>query len=149
MGYLNNSVVTVDAILTNKGRELLARGDGSFRITQFALSDDEIDYTLYNPTHPSGSAFYGQAIENMPLLEAFPETTQNLRYKLEQRLQLLEQAMKRNMHISDRNTVDILIDRLTYAWNVLNEEDKDFIQGCQFALEEQIEWNKNVSTTEK
>ena len=82
MGYLNNSVVTVDAILTNKGRELLARGDGSFRITQFALSDDEIDYSLYNPTHPSGSSFYGQAIENMPLLEAFPETTQNLRYKL-------------------------------------------------------------------
>jgi len=82
MGYLNNSIVTVDAILTNKGRELLARGDGSFRITQFALSDDEIDYTLYNPTHPSGSAFYGQAIESLPLLEAFPETTQNLRYKL-------------------------------------------------------------------
>ena len=82
MGYLNNSVITVDAILTNKGRELLARGDGSFKITQFALSDDEIDYTLYNPTHPSGSAFYGQALENMPLLEAFPETTQNLRYKL-------------------------------------------------------------------
>jgi len=82
MGYLNNSVVTVDAILTTKGRELLARGDGSFKITQFALSDDEIDYTLYNPTHPSGSAYYGQALENMPLLEAFPETTQNLRYKL-------------------------------------------------------------------
>ena len=82
MGYLNNAVVTVDAILTNKGRELLARGDGSFKITQFALSDDEIDYTLYNPTHPSGSAFYGEALENMPLLEAFPETTQNLRYKL-------------------------------------------------------------------
>ena len=82
MGYLNNAVVTVDAILTNKGRELLARGDGSFKITQFALADDEIDYTLYNPTHPSGSAFYGQALENMPLLEAFAETTQNLRYKL-------------------------------------------------------------------
>jgi len=82
MGYLNNAVITVDAILTNKGRELLARGDGSFKITQFALSDDEIDYTLYNPTHPSGSAFYGEALEGMPLLEAFPETTQNLRYKL-------------------------------------------------------------------
>ena len=82
MGYLNNSVVTVDAILTNKGRELLARGDGSFRITQFALSDDEIDYTLYNPTHPSGSAFYGQAIENMPLLEAFPNENQIMKYKL-------------------------------------------------------------------
>ena len=82
MGYLNNSIVTIDAILTNKGRELLARGDGSFKITQFALADDEIDYTLYNPSHPSGSAFYGQALENMPLLEAFPETTQNLKYKL-------------------------------------------------------------------
>jgi hypothetical protein len=82
MGYLNNSVVTVDAILTDKGRELLARSDGSFKITQFAVADDEIDYTLYNPTHPSGSTFYGEALENLPLLEAFPVTTQNLRYKL-------------------------------------------------------------------
>ena len=65
MGYLNNQVVTVDAILTKKGRELLAKGDGSFNITQFALSDDEVDYTLYNPNHPSGSAYYGEAIENM------------------------------------------------------------------------------------
>ena len=82
MGYLNNGVVTVDAILTKKGREALARGDGSFKITQFALSDDEIDYTLYNPTHPSGSQFYGQAIENMPLLEAFPDETKIMKYKL-------------------------------------------------------------------
>ena len=82
MGYLNNTAVTVDAILTAKGRELLARGDGSFRITQFALSDDEIDYTLYNPNQPSGSAFYGEAIENMPLLEAFPDETQIMKYKL-------------------------------------------------------------------
>jgi hypothetical protein len=82
MGYLNNSVVTIDAILTTKGRELLAKNDGSFRITQFALADDEIDYTLYNPTHPSGSSFYGEAIENMPLLEAFPQETQIMKYKL-------------------------------------------------------------------
>ena len=82
MGYLNNQVVTVDAILTKKGRELLAKGDGSFNITQFALADDEIDYTLYNPNHPSGSAFYGEAIENMPLLEAFPDETQMMKYKL-------------------------------------------------------------------
>ena len=82
MGYLNNSVVTVDAILTKKGRELLARGDGSFRITQFALADDEIDYTLYNTSHPSGSAYYGEAIENMPLLEAFPDENQIMKYKL-------------------------------------------------------------------
>ena len=82
MGYLDNSIVTVDAILTKKGRELLARGDGSFNITQFALADDEIDYTLYNPLHPSGSALYGEAIENMPLLEAFPDETQIMKYKL-------------------------------------------------------------------
>jgi len=82
MGYLNNQIVTVDAILTKKGRELLARGNGSFNITQFALGDDEIDYTMYNPNHPSGSAYYGEAIENMPLLEAFPDETQTLKYKL-------------------------------------------------------------------
>ena len=82
MGYLDNNTVTVDAILTKKGRELLARNDGSFRITQFSLADDEIDYTLYNPFHPSGSAFYGEAIENMPILEAFPDETQVMKYKL-------------------------------------------------------------------
>ena len=82
MGYLNNAVITVDAILTDRGRELIARGDGSFKITQFALSDDEIDYSLYDPTDPSGSAFFGKNIENMPLLEAMPKATQNLRYKL-------------------------------------------------------------------
>jgi hypothetical protein len=80
MGYLNNSVVTVDAILTTKGRELLAQGN--FNITQFSLADDEIDYTLYNPNHPSGSAYYGEAIANMPLLEAFPQQTQVMKYKL-------------------------------------------------------------------
>jgi hypothetical protein len=82
MAYLNSTTVTVDAILTTKGRELMARNDGSFRITQFALSDDEIDYTMYNSSHPSGSAFYGEAIQNMPLLQAFPDETQDLKYKL-------------------------------------------------------------------
>lgn len=82
MGYLNNTVVTVDAILTDTGRQLLAQNDGQFRITQFALADDEIDYTLYNPNHPSGSAYYGEAIQNMPLLEAFPQSTQVMKYKL-------------------------------------------------------------------
>ena len=82
MGYLNNNIITVDAILTKKGRETLAKNDGSFRITQFALADDEIDYTLYNVNHPSGSAYYGQAIDGMPLLEAFPDQQQIMKYKL-------------------------------------------------------------------
>jgi hypothetical protein len=82
MGYLNNQVVTVDAILTKKGRELLAQGGNAFNITQFSLADDEIDYSLYNPNHPSGSAYYGEAIENMPVLEAFPNELQVMKYKL-------------------------------------------------------------------
>jgi hypothetical protein len=82
MSYLSNSSVVVDAILTKKGRELLSRNDGSFRISQFSLSDDEIDYTLYNPFHPSGSAFYGEAIEAMPILQAYPNDVEIMKYKL-------------------------------------------------------------------
>lgn len=81
MGYLDNSTVTVDAILTNKGRELLAAG-GRLNITKFALSDDEIDYDLWNPAHTLGTNYYGAVIENMPVLEALPDETQMLRYKL-------------------------------------------------------------------
>ena len=82
MSYLSSTSVVVDAILTKKGRELMARNDGSFQITQFSLADDEIDYTLYNPNHPSGSAFYGEAIEAMPILQAYPNDTEIMRYKL-------------------------------------------------------------------
>jgi hypothetical protein len=82
MGYLDNSSVTVDAILTLKGRELLAKGGDSFNITQFALGDDEIDYSLWNPDHPLGTAYYGTIIENMPIVEAVPDETQALKYKL-------------------------------------------------------------------
>lgn len=81
MGYLDNSSVTVDAILTNKGREVLAKG-GQLNITKFALSDDEIDYDLWNPAHTLGTNYYGAVIENMPVLEALPDETQMLRYKL-------------------------------------------------------------------
>jgi hypothetical protein len=82
MSYLSNTSVVVDAILTKTGRELLARNDGSFRITQFSLSDDEVDYTLYNPNHPSGSAFYGEAIEAMPIIQAYPNDMEIMKYKL-------------------------------------------------------------------
>ena len=74
MGYLDNTSITVDAILTKRGRELLSQGGlGAFNITQFALGDDEIDYTLFNEDHPNGSQFAGEAIENMPLIEAIPD----------------------------------------------------------------------------
>ena len=81
MGYLDNTSITVDAILTKKGRQKLASGQ-SLNISKFALGDDEIDYTLYEPAHPKGSAYYDSAIKASPILEASPDETQVLRYKL-------------------------------------------------------------------
>lgn len=82
MGYLDNTSITVDAILTKKGRELLAQGRNAFKITQFALADDEVDYDLWNPAHPLGKNYYGVAIESMPVTEAVPDETQVMKYKL-------------------------------------------------------------------
>lgn len=82
MGYLDKSTITVDAILTNRGRELLSQGTGNFQITKFAVADDEVDYGLYKVNHPLGSNYYGAIIENMPVLEATPDETQTMRYKL-------------------------------------------------------------------
>lgn len=81
MAYLDNTEITVDAILTKKGRQKLASGQ-SLDITKFALGDDEIDYTLYEPAHPKGSAYYDAAIRSIPITEANPDETQVLRYKL-------------------------------------------------------------------
>ena len=81
MAYLDNTEITVDAILTKKGRQKLASGQ-SLNITKFALGDDEIDYTLYEPAHPKGSAYYDSAIRAIPVTEATPDETQILRYKL-------------------------------------------------------------------
>jgi len=81
MAYLDNAEITVDAILTKKGREKLAAGQG-LNITKFALGDDEIDYTLYEPAHPKGSAYYDASIKAIPVTEASPDETQVLRYKL-------------------------------------------------------------------
>ena len=81
MGYLDNTSITVDAILTKKGRELLAQGGiGAFNITQFALADDEVDYDLWNPAHSLGSDFYGIVIENMPVLEAITDESYLMKY---------------------------------------------------------------------
>jgi len=81
MGYLDNSSITVDAVLTKKGREILKNG-GNLNITSFTLSDTGVDYTLWNPNHSDGSAFYGQAIENLPMLEAGVHAEYNLRNRL-------------------------------------------------------------------
>ena len=82
MAYLDNTAgITVDAILTKKGRQKLASGQ-ALNITKFALGDDEVDYTLFEPAHPKGSAFYDSAIRALPVTEASPDETLVLRYKL-------------------------------------------------------------------
>ena len=82
MGFLNSNTQIVDAILTRHGRDKLAGGSG-LGISRFALSDDGVDYDLWNANHPSGSTSFGEAIENMPVLEAFPDEEALLTYKLE------------------------------------------------------------------
>lgn len=82
MAYLDQSVILVDAILTRKGREVLSSGTGNFAVTKFALGDDEIDYSLWAPNHTLGANYYGEAIENLPILEASPDESIALRSKL-------------------------------------------------------------------
>jgi hypothetical protein len=81
MAYIDNQTITVDAVLTRKGRELLAK-TGNLNITSFSLADDEIDYTLYDPNHPNGSAFYDIALRNTPVFEPLTDETQAMKYKL-------------------------------------------------------------------
>ena len=83
MAFLDNSGdIILDAVLTDTGRARLAKGDGSFKIAKFALGDDEIDYTLYNLDHPSGSAYFDLEIMQTPVLEAFTNNTSTMKSKL-------------------------------------------------------------------
>lgn len=82
MSYISNSSIIVDAILTKLGRQKLAMNNGSFAITQFALSDTEIDYSLYNADHPLGSNYADIVITSLPITEAVPDETQNMKYLL-------------------------------------------------------------------
>jgi len=81
MGILDNDTVIVDAILTKLGRNKLRLGQ-SLGITQYAFGDTGVDYTLYNPNHPSGSDSYGSAITSLPMLEAVPDDDVFMRSKL-------------------------------------------------------------------
>tara|TARA_R110000824_G_scaffold2936_6_gene13382 strand:- start:429 stop:1565 length:1137 start_codon:yes stop_codon:yes gene_type:complete len=83
MAFLDNSGdIILDAVLTDTGRLRLAQGDGSFKISKFAIGDDEINYALYNKSHASGSAYYDLEVLQTPVLEAFTNNTSNLKTKL-------------------------------------------------------------------
>ena len=81
MGYLDGSTITVDAVLTKKGRQIVSEG-GALDVRYFTLSDTGVDYTTWNEDHASGSAYYGEAIENLPMVEALPNSQYSFRNKL-------------------------------------------------------------------
>ena len=83
MAFLDNSGdIILDAVLTDHGRKVLAKGDGSFKITKFALGDEEINYTLYNSSHASGSAYYDLEILQTPVLESFTNNASSMKTQL-------------------------------------------------------------------
>lgn len=83
MAYLDNSgQIILDAVLTDEGRARMARGDGSFKIVKFSLADDEIDYSLYNSNHASGSSYYDLEIVQLPVTEANTDNASVARHKL-------------------------------------------------------------------
>ena len=79
----NSGDIIVDAVLTDLGRKQLAKGDGSFQIAKFALGDEEINYALYNKTHPSGSSYYDLEIMQTPVLEAFTDNVASMKTRLQ------------------------------------------------------------------
>jgi len=83
MAFLDNSGdIILDAVLTDEGRRRLAMGDGSFRITKFALGDDEIDYALYDKTPSSGSGYEDTRILQLPVFEAFTNNTTSIKSRV-------------------------------------------------------------------
>ena len=83
MAFLDNSGdIILDAVLTDTGRMRMAKGDGSFKIVKFALGDDEINYTLYNKDHASGSAYYDLEVLQTPVLESFTDNAASMKSRL-------------------------------------------------------------------
>ena len=74
MSFLDKSqAIFVDAVLTDRGRQLLSKGD-NLNIVKFALPDDGVDYAMFNVTDTRGPDYFDSAILGMPVLEAFTRT---------------------------------------------------------------------------
>ena len=82
MGFINNTSYILNAVLTKKGKQYLSKSDGKFNITKFALSDDEIDYTLWDTAHPKGNDYFGAVLESTPMLEPCVDPEVVMKYKL-------------------------------------------------------------------
>jgi len=82
MAFLDNNIITLDAVLTDIGRKRLAQGNGSFVISQFSLGDDEINYGLFDANNANGTAYYDLDIANSPVFEAITNSSTGLKYNL-------------------------------------------------------------------
>ena len=81
MSFIDNSGdIILDAVLTDLGRELMARGDGSFKISHFGLGDDEINYALYDSTAATNAE--ATTIKQLPVFEAMTENSIALKHRL-------------------------------------------------------------------
>lgn len=123
MGFLDNSGdIILDVVLTDHGRKELSKGDGSFKITKFALGDEEIDYSLYDHTHSSGSSYYDLEILQTPILEAFTDNAASMKSKLVTYEDLdllflpimkLNDTSNSNRRYANPNTFIVAVDRFT------------------------------------
>ena len=138
MAFLDNSGdIILDAVLTDTGRMRLAKGDGSFKITKFALGDDEINYGLYNKDHASGSAYYDIEIVQSPVLEAFTNNTSILKSKLmtisRTNLlylpQIVNNSEKGLASYSANNILTVLVDEATVNDDNIAVSTTDWING--------------------
>ena len=112
MAFLDNSGdIILDAVLTDTGRMRLARGDGSFKIVKYSFGDDEIDYTTFNSSHASGSAYYDLEILQTPVLEAFTNNTATMKSKL--------------ITVSNNNLLYLPILKLNETANTVYEPNSD------------------------
>ena len=64
--------------------------------------------------------------------------------KINERMDILQNWMEKNYHLKRPEVVKEHIESISKFWSVLSEEDRDYVQGCQYAIEEKIEWKSNV-----
>ena len=109
MGFMDNSgEIFLDAVLTDEGRERLARNDGSFAVVRFRFGDDEIDYRFWNEL--TGSDSKDRKILDTPVFEAFTNEVVALRYPLvsirNARLQFLPQLICKQASVGLNSATD-------------------------------------------
>jgi hypothetical protein len=154
MAFLDNSGdIILDAVLTDAGRQRLARGDGSFKITQFALGDDEINYALYNTT--ASTALSDISILQTPVLEAFTNNIASLNSKLltiprNNLLHLpvikINSALYNGSEAALKNTVIVLVDE-TSEDVISTSENDSVIYGYRITDSEKIVLHQGLDTT--